>query len=81
MFSLAQGNALGICICHRVIALKGQKYLAQGNTLGALGICICHRVIALWSHGDTLWLLICEHISIIIFNIIQFQKLPVFIFK
>ena len=46
MSSLAQGNTLGMYICHCVIALKGQKYLAQGIALWFKGI-------VLWSHGDT----------------------------
>ena len=33
MFSIAQGNALGVCTCHSIVALKGQKYTAQGNAL------------------------------------------------
>ncbi len=28
-----QGVALGVCTCHSIVALKGQKSLAQGNTL------------------------------------------------
>ena len=33
MASIAQGNALGKCIRPHIVALKGQKYLAQGNVL------------------------------------------------
>ena len=33
MSSIAQGNALGICTHPRIVALKGQKYTAQGNAL------------------------------------------------
>ena len=38
MVSIAQGNALGKCARPRIIALKGQKYIAQGNTLRFKGI-------------------------------------------
>ena len=33
MSSITQGNALGVCTCHSIVALKGQKYTAQGNAL------------------------------------------------
>ena len=40
MVSIAQGNALGKCAHPHIVALKGQKSLAQGNTL--------------WFQGNTL---------------------------
>ena len=87
--SIAQGNALWSIAQDNTLWTIAQDNtlwtIAQGNTLWfkgdtlwfhviTLGICICRSIIALW-------LLICEHISFIKFNIIQFQKLPVFIFK
>ena len=43
MSSIAQGNALGICTHPRIVALKGQKYTAQGNALWFKGNALRER--------------------------------------